>query len=153
MIVRMTNAELAAALRDLRDFLIVAGYEESHATRYTHIARAIEKMPEPVENMRREGRLKEIPGVGPTIQVYLKELLDDGVTSKQRDWESSAPWSVLEMVRVPGLGARTVRTIFGMTGVRNLAELQQAERDGRLDDIPGLGPSHRKAIREFSLSD
>lgn len=144
----MTNAEIAQALRDLRDFLIIAGYEEGHATRYTHIARSIEKWPEPVEKLKREHRLKEVPGVGPTIQTYLKELLDEGKTSKQRDWESSAPWSVLEMVRVPGLGVRTVRTIFGVTGASSLAELQGAERDGRLDDIPGIGPALRAAIRE-----
>ncbi len=143
----MTNAEMAQALRNLRDFLIVAGYEEGHATRYTHIARTIEKLPEPVEKLRREGRLKEIPGVGPTIQVYLKELIDEGKTSKQRDWESSAPWSVLEMVRVPGLGARTARTIFSLTGASSLAELQAAERDGRLEAVPGIGRSLREEIR------
>jgi DNA polymerase (family 10) len=147
----MTNSELAQALRDLRDFLIIAGYEEGHATRYTHIARAIEKHPEDVARMRREGRLKEIPGVGPTIQGYIKELLEDGVTSKQRDWESSAPWSVVEMVRVPGLGARTVRTIFNLTGVKSLAELKEAEAAGRLDNVPGVGPALREAIREASL--
>ncbi len=143
----MTNAELAQALRDLRDFLIIAGYEESHALRYTHIARAIEKWPEDVVKTRREGRLKEIPGVGPTIQVYIKELLEDGVTSKQRDWESSAPWSVVEMVRVSGLGAKTARTIFNLTGAKSLAELKEAESAGRLDDVPGVGPALREAIR------
>lgn len=143
----MTNDQLAQALRDLRDFLIIAGYEEGHATRYGHIARAIEKLPEPVLKMRREGRLKEIPGVGPTIQVYIKELLEDGVTSKQRDWESSAPWSVVEMVRVPGLGAKTARTIFNLRGVKSLAELKEAEAAGLLDDVPGVGPALRETIR------
>ena len=143
----MTNAELAQALRDLRDFLIIAGYEEGHATRYTHIARAIEKHPESVERMRREGRLKEIPGVGPLIQVYIKEILEDGVSSKQRDWESAAPWSVVEMTRVPGLGAKTARTLFHALGVKSLAELQQAEREGRIVDVPGVGEALREKIR------
>lgn len=144
----MSNAEVAHALRELRDFLIIAGYEEGHATRYTHIARAIEKLPEEIATLRREGRLKEIPGVGPTIQTYLKELLDDGVTSKQREWESAAPITVLEMLRVPGLGARTVRLIFGLTGVTTLAQLKAAESDGRLDEIPGVGPILREKIRQ-----
>lgn len=147
----MTNAEMAQALRNLRDFLIIAGYEEGHTTRYTHIARTIEKMPEPVLKLRREGRLKEIPGVGPTIQTYLKELIDEGTTSKQRDWESSAPWTVLEMLRVPGLGPRTIRSIFLSTGAKTLAELKEAERDGRLEATVGIGPSLRQAIRDTPL--
>jgi len=144
----MTNEEMAQALRDLRDFLIVAGYEESHVTRYTHIARYIERMNEPVLQMRREGRLKEIPGVGPLIQTYIKEILEDGVCSKQRDWESQAPWSVVEMVRVPGLGARTAKHIFNATGAKSLAELKEAERNGQLDRVDGIGPALKEAIRE-----
>ena len=143
----MTNEALAQALRDLRDFLIIAGYEEGHTTRYTHIARAIEKLPEPVLKMRREGRLKEIPGVGPTIQGYIKEILEDGVSSKQRDWESVAPWSVVEMVRVHGLGARTAKRIFNATGAKSLAELKAVEAAGGLDDVEGVGPALREAIR------
>jgi len=144
----MTNEEMAQALRDLRDFLIIAGYEESHVTRYTHIARYIEKMNEPVLTMRREGRLKEIPGVGPLIQSYIKEILEDGVCSKQRDWESQAPWSVVEMVRVPGLGARTAKHVFNSIGVKSLAELKAAEASGLLDQVDGIGPALKEAIRE-----
>lgn len=144
----MTNEELAQALRDLRDFLIVAGYEESHVTRYTHIARAIEQSPESVLKMRREGRLKEIPGVGPTIQGYIKEILEDGVCSKQRDWESVAPWSVVEMVHVHGLGARTAKRIFNTIGAKSLAELKEAERNGTLAQVDGVGPALMEAIRE-----
>lgn len=143
----MTNEELAQALRDLRDFLIIAGYEESHATRYSHISRAIAKWPEPVEKLRREGRLKEIPGVGPLIQLYIKEILDDGVSSKQREWESAAPWSVVEMTKVPGLGAKTARTLFHALGVKSLAELKVAESEGRLSDVQGIGPAICRAIQ------
>lgn len=147
----MTNAELAQALRDLRDFLIIAGYEESHAVRYTHIARSIDKWPESVEKVRREGRLKELPGVGPLIQLYIKEILDEGVSSKQREWEATAPWSVLEMVRIPGLGAKTARTLFRNLGIRSLAELKDAEQAGRLEFVPGVGEAMRRKIREASL--
>lgn len=145
----MTNAELAQKLRDLRDFLIIAGYEESHATRYTHIARTIEKHPESVEQLRREARLQEIPGVGKLIQLYIKEILEDGVSSKQRDWESSAPITVLELVRIPGLGAKTARNLFIAHGIGSLADLKQAQEAGILTDVVGVGPKMRETIREY----
>lgn len=144
----MTNAELAQKLRDLRDFLIIAGYEESHATRYTHIARTIEKMPESVEAMRREGRLTEIPQVGKLIALYIKEILDTGVSSKQRDWEGAAPITVLELIRIPGLGPKTASILFHSHGIDSLAKLKEADARGILDDVPGLGPKLRAAIRE-----
>jgi len=144
----MTNVELAQKLRDLRDFLIIAGYEESHATRYTQIARYIEKLPEPVETLRREGRLKEIPGVGKLIQLYIKEILEDGVTSKQRDWEPFAPITVLELVRIPGLGAKTARQLWQGHGIGSLAQLREADTAGVLADVEGIGPKMLATIRK-----
>ncbi|CAN5699747.1 hypothetical protein BH11ARM2_BH11ARM2_06440 [soil metagenome] len=144
----MTNAELAQKLRDLRDFLIIAGYEESHATRYSHISRHIEKMPEEVEVMRREGRLKEIPGVGGLITTYIKEILEDGVSSKQRDWEPVAPISVLELVRIPGLGAKTAKRLFHEFGIASAADLRRALNEGKLEHTSGIGEKTRAAWRE-----
>jgi DNA polymerase (family 10) len=145
----LTNAELADKLRDLRDFLIIAGYEESHATRYTHIARTIEKMPESVEQMRREARLTDIPQVGKLISLYIKEILDTGVSSKQLEWEKVAPITVLELVRIPGLGPKTAAILFQSYGIDGLAKLREAETRGILDEVPGMGPKLRETIREY----
>jgi DNA polymerase (family 10) len=124
--------------------LIIAGYEESYASRYTHIARYIENMPESAEQMRREFRLREIPQVGKLVQTYIKEIIDTGACSKQRDWEQFAPYSTVEMCRVPGLGPRTAQMLFGRFGIKSLAELKQAIGESRLDDV--LPDSLRSAV-------
>lgn len=146
----MTNVELANALRDLRDFLIIAGYEESHATRYTQIARYIERLPEPVETLRAEGRLGEIPGVGKLIAQYISEILLTGTSSKHAEWLESAPLSVLELVRIPGLGAKTARRLFSEFGIDSMASLKEALESGVLDDAQGIGPKTRETMRKFS---
>jgi DNA polymerase (family 10) len=146
----MTNGQLANELRDLRDFLIIAGYEESHATRYTQIARYIERMPESVEQMKREGRLSEIPGVGKLIKLYIKEYLETGTCSKRAEWASAAPDSVLELVRIPGVGAKTARFLFKNYGVYSLEALKLALDEGRLDDAPGIGPKTLTTMREYA---
>jgi DNA polymerase (family 10) len=145
----VTNAELAQKLRDLRDFLIIAGYEESHATRYTHIARNIEKWPESVEQMRKENRLKDLPQVGPLIAQYIREIIDDGVSSKQKEWEPFAPISVLELVKIPGLGPKTAALMYHGHGIADLKTLKQAQDAGILDTIPGLGPKLQETIRRW----
>ncbi len=148
----MTNAELASRLKDLRDFLIIAGYEESHATRYTQIARMIEKMPEPVMQLRQEGRLTEIPGVGKLVAQYIREILDSGVSSKQKEWEEQAPITVLELVRIPGLGAKTARKLFQEYGIDSFAKLQEADRSEVLQEVQGVGPKLIQAIRAHQPS-
>jgi DNA polymerase (family X) len=144
----MTNLELANELRDLRDFLIIAGYEESHATRYTQIARYIEKMPEQVDQLKREGRLDEIPGVGKLIKLYIKEYLETGTCSKRAEWANEAPDSVLELVRIPGIGAKTARFLFSNYGIHSLASLKIALDEGKLEGAPGIGPKTIATMRD-----
>jgi DNA polymerase (family 10) len=129
----MTNQEIAQKLKDLRDFLIIAGYEESHALRYTHIARTIEKMAEPVEDLSREGRLTEIPQVGKLIAQYMREIITTGKSSKQTEWEKEAPYSVVEMCRVKGLGPKTAKMLYEKFGIASLQELQEVARSGKLE--------------------
>jgi DNA polymerase (family 10) len=146
----MTNSEFAAKLRDLRDFLIIAGYEESHATRYTQIARYIEKMPESVEDLYREHRFTDIPGVGKLVNQYMREIMSDGVSSKQIEFEKDAPITVLELVRIPGLGAKTARKLFQENGIAGLTDLKAALDSGFLAEIPGIGPKMIETIRQFT---
>jgi len=145
----MTNLELADKLRDLRDFLIIAGYEESHATRYTLIARHIEKLPESAEQMKREGRLDEIPGVGKLVKLYIKEFLETGTCSKIAEWESQAPLTVLDLVRIPGVGAKTARMLFANHGIYSLQALRVALDDGKLEGVPGIGPKTLATMRDY----
>jgi len=147
MLSSMTNSELADKLRDLRDFLIIAGYEESHATRYTQIARYIEKLSEPIEAINREKRLGEIPGVGKLVAQYIREIIETGVSSKQKEWEQYAPITVLELVRIPGLGPKTARKMFQEYGIDTYAKLRQADDTGVLKEIQGVGPKLIEAIR------
>jgi DNA polymerase (family 10) len=148
----MTNAELANKLRDLRDFLIIAGYEESHATRYTQIARYIEKLGESIEDVKHEHRLTEIPGVGKLVAQYIREIMDTGVSSKQKEWEEFAPVTVLELVRIPGLGPKTARKLFQEYGIESYAKLRQADDAGILQEVQGVGPKLIEAIRRHKAT-
>ncbi len=136
----MTNSELAQHLRDLQIFLTIAGYDEVHARRYGHIAHEIERMGEPVVQLRREARLKEIPGVGPSIAGYLKEIIDNGKCSKQEDWEKVVPLSVIELLQIPGLGTGTARWLVHDYGIVSLEALKQAIDSKYLEGAAGVSP-------------
>lgn len=145
----MTNEELARELKDLGDLLVIGGYEESHATRYAKLAYQIPRLPESVEQMHREGRLRELPGVGETVAQIIAEYLTTGTCAKRQEWEREhAPTSVLELVSIPGLGAKTARRLYAERGIASLAAFAEALDTGALDDFKGLGPKLRQAVRE-----
>lgn len=144
----MTNQELAEHLRQLQTFLVIAGYEESHARRYSHIASEIEKMGESVVLLRREGRLREIAGVGPSIAGYIKEIIDDGKCSKQVEWERVAPFSITELVQVPGLGLGTARWLVADYGIYSLEALRAAIDANYISGAVGVSPQTLQLWRQ-----
>lgn len=143
----MTNKQLADELKALGDLLIIGGYEETHAARYARIAYTISRMTEEAENLCREGRLCEIPGVGPTIAALISEYLATGTCAKRRDFERRVPASVLELLTIPGLGAKTARSLYNELGIDSLAKLEQAVYSGSIALSRGLGARTASAIR------
>ena len=147
----MTNKEMAEHLRDLQTFLVIAGYDEMHARRYLHISHEIETMGEPIDQLRREGRLREISGVGPSVSGYLKEILDTGKSSKQEEWEKSVPFSVIDLVKIQGLGIRTAQRLLHDYGVYSLEALIVAIDTGALANAPGIGEKTLRHWRESAF--
>src|SRR4051812_8470836 len=144
----MTNKELADHLRALHGFLVIAGYDEMHARRYIHIASEVEDLQEPVEQLKKEGRLREIQGVGPSVAGYLKEILENGKSSKQEEWEKLVPFSVVELLRIPGLGHKTAQRLWHDFQIDSIQALKEAIDAGKLEKAQGIGAKTVERWRE-----
>jgi DNA polymerase (family X) len=141
------NDWVAAELKQLGDFLVIGGYEESHALRYGRLAHTISRYPESVETLRAEGRLQEIPGVGETVASMIVEYLETGSCAKKNEWAKRTPLSVLDIVAIPGLGAKTVRALYRDRRIRGLESLSRAIDAGKLDGVKGLGKKNLAKIK------
>jgi DNA polymerase (family X) len=149
----MTNTELAKHLRNLHAFLTIAGYDEMQARRYIHIASEVEDLTEPITQLAAEDRLREIQGVGPSVAASIVEILENGKCAKQEEWEQVVPYSVIELLRVPGLGHKTAGKLYKAFGITSLAELKAALEAGKLDKAPGIGATTRERWQRFLLRD
>lgn len=143
------NDEIGRRLKELGEFLVIGGYEESHAARYPKLAHAVSRYPESVVRMHREGRLREIPGIGETIAGIVGEFLDTGTCRKLEEWAEHTPKSVMQLTAIPGLGAKTVKALFHDYGVFDLATLKAALEAGRLDGVKGLGTKTLASTRAY----
>ena len=143
------NDEMGQRLKDLGVFLVIGGYEESHAARYPKLAHAVSRYPESVVALHREGRLQEIEGIGETIAGIMGEILDTGTCRKIEEWAEHTPKSVMELTRLPGLGAKTIKLLYQEYGVVDLATFREALEAGRLVGVKGLGPKTLASAREY----
>jgi DNA polymerase (family 10) len=142
----MRNAEIAAALRELGVLYELDGADRFRVLAYREAARTVAQSPISVEQLAKEGRLTELPGVGKTLAGKIDTLLETGSIPSADKLKERFPATLVEVTRVPGLGAKTARRIYDEVGVENLGQLREAAEDGTLAGIRGLGPKTEKRI-------
>ncbi len=74
----MTNTEIARVFQDIADLLKLKKDDIFKIRAYERVAKSIEQLPAEVEQLARENRLKEIPGVGEAITKKITELVSTG---------------------------------------------------------------------------
>jgi DNA polymerase (family 10) len=136
----MRNAEIAAALRELGVLYELDGADRFRVLAYREAARTVAQSPISVEQLAEEGRLTELAGVGKTLAQKIETLIETGSIPSADKLKRKFPATLVEVTRVPGLGAKTARRIYDEIGVENLTQLKEAAEQGRVADIRGLGP-------------
>lgn len=142
----MRNKQVAAVFREIADLTEILGDEAGKAAAYRRAAFALEGLGEDVAALRVQGRLREIPGVGPNLARKIEEILDTGTCAHRERLRAALPPGVLELLDVPGIGPRTAGALYRQLGVAGLDDLERAARAGRIQSLPGLGPKRAAAI-------
>ncbi len=136
----MTNAEIAAALEELGVLYELDGAVKYRVLAYSTAAQAIRESPVSVADLAAAGRVTEIPGVGKTLAEKIDALLASGEIPAAAKLKAKFPTSLIEVTRVPGLGAKTARRLYEELGVASLEDLREAAEDERIRNLKGLGP-------------
>ncbi|HUK93623.1 MAG TPA: DNA polymerase/3'-5' exonuclease PolX [Gaiellaceae bacterium] len=133
------NADVAEQLELLADLLEIEGEAAFRVLAYRRAATRVRETGTPVAQLALDGKAKELPGIGATIQDKIVQIVDIGEIEALRKRRKTIPPEVVEFLRIPGLGPKTVRKIWQELGVTTLAELKAAAREHRLRTLPGLG--------------
>ncbi|MCL4466605.1 MAG: DNA polymerase/3'-5' exonuclease PolX [Chloroflexi bacterium] len=143
------NGEVARLLENIADLLEVKGESTFRIRAYREAARQIGILGKNVDEVRKQGKLEEVPGVGPSIAAKIAEYLEKGRSAYLDELQQEIPPSVADLLQVPGLGPRTAQLIYAHLGVGSVAELVAAAREHRLRTVPGIGPkTEEKLLRE-----
>ena len=80
-------------------------------------------------------------------QAARSELVATGRSSALDELREQVPLGLVEMLRIPGLGAAKVRRIHETLAIESLAELEVAAADGRLAALPRFGTKTAESVR------
>jgi DNA polymerase (family 10) len=136
----MTNAEIAAAFDELAVLHELDGAVKYRVLAYSTAAKAIRESPVSVAELATAGRATEIPGVGKTLAEKIDMLLETGEIPSAVKLKAKFPPTLIEVTRVPGLGAKTARRLYDELGVSSMEELKAAAEEKRIRELKGLGP-------------
>jgi DNA polymerase (family 10) len=142
----MRNAEIAAALRELGILYELDGADRFRVQAYREAARTVGESPVSIEQLAEEGRLTELPAIGKTLAEKIETLIETGSIPSADKLKAKFPATLVEVTRVPGLGAKTARRIYDELGVEDLAQLKEAAEQGRIAGMRGLGPKTEESI-------
>ncbi|HEX8690542.1 MAG TPA: helix-hairpin-helix domain-containing protein, partial [Solirubrobacterales bacterium] len=125
----MTNAEIAAALDELAVLYELDGAVKYRVLAYTTAAKAIRESPVSVAELAAAGRATEIPGVGKTLAEKIDALLETGEIPAAVKLKAKFPPTLIEVTRVPGLGAKTAKRLYDELEVCSLEDLKRAAEE------------------------
>jgi len=142
----MTRHEIAAALEEIGVLLELKGENPFKVRAYQAGARALETLEEDLDKVVAEGRLETIKGIGEALARKITELHITGRLGFLEKLKAGTAPGLVEMLQIPGLGARKVKTLHERLGVSSVAELERACTEGRVAALDGFGEKSQEKI-------
>lgn len=143
------NQDIADAFEEMADLLEIEGANPFRVRAYRNAARTLRGLGREVRELRAEGKdLTDLPGIGQDLAGKIEEMLETGRVQALRDLKREVPASLEELLRIAGLGPKRVKALYEELGIKTLAQLAKAARDGRVRGLAGFGPKTEASILE-----
>jgi DNA polymerase (family 10) len=140
------NAEVAEQFDLLADLLELDGEQQFRVLAYRRAADQIRSNAGPIAQLALDGRAKDLPGIGKTIESKIVQIVNSGEIEALTKRKERIPAGVAEFLRLPALGPKTARRIWRELGITTVAELRTAAEAQRLRGLPGLGAKTEERI-------
>jgi DNA polymerase (family 10) len=144
----VTNADLARVFHEIGDILEVKGELVFKTVAYHRAADAIARAPFDVGSAYAAGDRRAIAGVGKAIADKITELATTGRMAVHDRLRAEIPASLVGLLRIPGVGPKTVRLVYEGLGIESLDDLRRAAEAGHLRGLRGLSVGTEARILE-----
>lgn len=161
----MENREIAQLLQETADLMEVAAQDGFRIRSYRNAASVILTHPERIQDILLDPARKvtEIPGIGKGLAAVLIEVAQRGSFERRDEMLARYPASALELLKIQGLGPKSIALLYEHHGVRNVDDLERICREQKLRDLPRMGvkleekvlrsiEAYRKSAGRFLIS-
>jgi DNA polymerase (family X) len=150
----MDNKAIAGLLYETADLLEIDGQDSFRVRSYRNAAEAIEALPQQIADLIQEPKkLLEIQGIGKGMQANLLQLFKEGHIEAHSELLKKYRPSMLELLKIQGLGPKTIALIWSAHQVSDLEGVEKLAREGKIRELPRMGEKHElkllKAIEDY----
>jgi DNA polymerase (family 10) len=153
----MDNPTMARLLSETADLLEIDGGDSFRIRSYRRAAEAAEQTTVDLTAVAAEtARLLEIPGIGKGMATNLQAIVATGTLPLRDELLAKYGASLLELLKLPGMGPKTVALLWSAAQISSIDALAQAIDSGRLSGLPRMGEKQieklRKGIEDYRRS-
>src|SRR5271166_5821092 len=150
----MDNRAIAGLLYETADLLEIDGQDSFRVRSYRNAAEAIEALPQQVADLISEPKkLLEVQGIGKGMQANLVQLFKEGRIEAHTELLKKYRPSMLELLKIQGLGPKTIALIWSAYQVSDLEGVQKLAKEGKLRTLPRMSEKSEvkllKAIDDY----
>ncbi|NNC36178.1 MAG: hypothetical protein EX271_03550 [Acidimicrobiales bacterium] len=145
----ISNDDIVAVLYDFAELLEIDGADPFRVQAYRAAAATVTNLPkQAAEIVGNDGDLTRLPNIGTEIARNIVEIIRTGEMAELEELEHSMPVHLVELARIPGLGAKRVKAIVKNIDVFSPGRIYQAACSGKLAEIPGIGEKTQASIKQ-----
>jgi DNA polymerase (family X) len=150
----MDNKAIAGILYETADLLEIDGGDSFRIRSYRNAAEAIEAQPQQIADLIGEPKkILAIPGVGKGMLQNLQELFQAGKLSLHTELLKKYRPSMLELLKIQGLGPKTIALIWNAYQVSDVEGVEKLAKEGKIQELPRMGAKQEqkllKAIEDY----
>src|ERR1041385_6230125 len=143
----MDNKAIAGLLYETADLLEIDNQDPFRIRSYRRAAEAVESLDQQVSQLITEPKkLLEVPGIGKGMLANLQDLLQQGQIGIHTELIQKYRPSMLELLKIQGLGPKTIALIWSAYQVSDLSGVEQLAREGKLRELPRLSEKSEQKI-------
>ena len=145
----MDNHGIAALLEETADLLEISAADPYRIRSYRRAAEAVEGSTVQLSTLAHEPKLLlAIPGIGKSMAATIVEIERAGTFPLREELLVKYRPTMLELLRLPGIGPKTVALLWEALGVASIEDLEAALADGRVAKLPRFGEKQVEKLRE-----
>ncbi len=148
----MKNQEIAEVFYQIADLLEIKGELPFKIRAYRRAAQRIETLEMDIEDVYRQGKLMDIPGIGEGIAKKIKELIETGKLEYLERLKKEIPEELIKLMEIPGVGPKKALVLYKKLGITTVDQLREACEKGRLRSLEGFGElTERNILRGIEM--